>query len=263
MCTIGAVRNESNGKCFYFKNLDQPDAFTFAEPAIVQGRLHRYLKLPSGRSLSDKGSWAGVNERGLVVLGADGNCMPNFVGGRYASLNESLIAYEQALSECATAPEAMHLIMDLYQQKNVGGNGDIILVGDGREAIAMEYSPNRWGIQYRNEMPYMIRTNFFLLLDRLRPQPEENSVHTSSAMRYADAMGHLSIHGKNSELDDVFRLVRSHVNGPSALSICRHGGAGEYATHCSFVAEIAPSGISAYVVVNNAPCKSDFKRYTF
>ena len=261
MCTIGSVINAETGTRYFFKNVDQTDRFHYVDPVVRSGDVYSYLKLPSGSSADRPGVWAGVNEAGVVVLGADGNCMPNYSGKSYSSLNESLVAYEDILSRCGDTTEAMNFLMQRYQSKNVGGNGDIILIGDRNEAIAMEYSPNRWGVQFQNQEPYIVRSNFFVLLDSLRPRTEENTLHTSSALRYSSALKHLSVKGTENTLDDIFRLVKSHDYGMSAMSICRHGGKKEYFTHCCLVVELTSDSIKAHVMVNDYPCEGKFRTY--
>ncbi len=263
MCTIGAIKNSLTGNSYFFKNLDQTEQADYAQPFICEGEKYQYLKLATQNDTSAKGVWAGVNQAGVVVLGADGNCMPNYVGWKYSSLNESLVIYEEILSQCGTAWEAMQFIMRSYQEQRVGGDGDIVIVGDATEAIALEFSPNRWGVQFRGDQSYIIRSNFFVLLNSLRPPPEENTLHTSSALRYADALTHLSMKGNNNDLEDVFALVKSHHHGKSAMSICRHGGHGEYFTHAGLVVELTEKSISAYTILNAHPCEADFTKFSF
>lgn len=262
MCTIGAIRNETTGASYFFKNVDQTDAFEFDMPRMISTPSHTYLKLPSGATIDDPGVWAGVNDAGLVVLGADGNCLPNYTSAKYSSLNESLVIYEKALINCTSAFDAMCYIMSQYNDKNIGGNGDIILVGDRKNSIALEYTPGRWGVQFQGSEPYLVRSNFFILMEHLRPQPEENSLHLSSAIRYQDAMEILSMKGKDNGLDDVFTLVKSHRHGPSALSICRHGGRSEYMTQCCLVVELLPDTIKAHVAMNQKPCEAQFRTFS-
>ncbi|HPQ40461.1 MAG TPA: hypothetical protein PLV45_08825 [bacterium] len=263
MCTIGVVRNKETGRVIFFKNVDQTFACRYPDAFIRSGERYRYLKIPSNSDPMDNGVLAGVNEAGVVVLGADGNCMPNYCGSAYGSLNDSLVVYEEVLSTCGTVWEAMQCVMKEYQERQMGGNGDIIIVGDRDETVALEYSPDRWGIEFMGRKPYMVRSNFFVLMDRLRPAPEENTLHTSSAIRYSDALKCLSVKGSLNTLDDVFGLVRSHEQGLTAMSICRHGGEGEYFTHASFVAELRRDGVDAYVMLNTRPCEGEYRRFTF
>ncbi len=263
MCTIGAVKNFKTGHSYFFKNLDQPSEHHYTEPFFCEGDRYRYLKLPTGLDRKRPGVWAGVNAAGVTVLGADGNCMPNFCGSGYGSLNDSLLVYEQVLGSCKNVHEAVAMVMRKYQERRMGGNGDIVIVGDADEAVALEYSPDRWGIQYRGPSAYLVRTNFFVLLNSLRPAPEENTLHSSSALRYASTLGALSVGGNENSLDDIFRTVRDHRNGPNAMSVCRHGGEGEYFSHACFVAEITGDAVNAYVMINNHPCTGEFKTYTF
>jgi hypothetical protein len=262
MCTIGSVKNQGTGISYFFKNLDQTSLTKYCDAVFCDGSHYRYLKLATGLNPEKPGVWAGVNEAGVVVLGADGNCMPNYVGGKFVSLNESLVIYEDVLSRCGDAWEAMQYIIRSYQDERVGGDGDIVIVGDRKEAIALEFSPNRWGVQFRGDQSYIIRSNFFLLLESLRPRPEENTLHMSSAVRYSDALSHLSIKGEGNDLEDIFALVRSHYRGNNAMSICRHGGKGEYFTQASLVVELKEESISAFLLVNNSPCKGTFRKIT-
>ncbi len=263
MCTIGAVANPTNNSRVFFKNVDQTYRTVYQKPFITQGLKYKYLKIASNADTSKQGVLAGVNEAGVVVLGADGNAQPNYVGGNYGSLNESLVVYEKVLSECGNIREALDLAIHEYQNRQMGGNGDIVIVGDRTDAVALEYLPNRWGLEFQSDKPYLIRSNFFVLMDRLRPPHEENTLHTSSAIRYADALKHLSVKGRNNELSDVFDLVKSHYQGKNAMSICRHGGDGEYFTHASFVTELRDDSIKAYVMLNGHPCEGQFQAFQF
>ncbi len=263
MCTIGAIHNFRNHHRYFFKNVDQTDSCKYPKPFFKTGKHFKYLKMASNMQPEQNGVLAGVNEAGLVVLGADGNCMPNYSGKKYSSLNESLVIYERLLSECRSTWEAIGFVMKAYQDLQLGGNGDILMIGDRSEAVAMEYTVDRWGIQFQSDNPYLIRSNFFILMNHLRPIPEESTLHTSSAMRYADALSHLSIKGSENTLDDVFALVRNHTHGENAMSICRHGGAGEYFTQASIVVDLSPRNIDAYILLNQKPCQGDFERFTF
>lgn len=261
MCTIGAVRNEKSGSTIFFKNVDQTFTCKYPEPFIAEGEKYKYLKISSNSDPDATGVLAGVNEAGVVVLGADGNCMPDYNGSGFGSLNESLVVYEKVLGQTGNMWDAMHLVMQEYQERRMGGNGDIVIVGDRENAVALEYSPDRWGVEFLSQKPYLVRSNFFVLMNRLRPAPEESTLHTSSAIRYSDALRHLSIKGTQNTLQDVFGLVKSHYQGETAMSICRHGGKEEYFTHASFVVELHKNGVEAYVMLNNHPCSGSYKRF--
>ena len=63
----------------------------------------------------------------------------------------------------------------------------------------------------------------------------------------------------NITVEDVKRLCKDHINGPSAFSICRHGGEGEYKTLCSSIIEIGDNEITSHYIVNRFPCESEYK----
>ncbi|MCD4652350.1 hypothetical protein K8T06_00255 [bacterium] len=261
MCTIGIVKNRKTGNSIFFKNVDQTFSFRYPDPFMTTGEKYKYLKIPSNADPKSTGVLAGVNEAGVVVLGADGNCMPNYVGNGYRTLNDSLIVYEKILGQCGSMWEAVEVVMKEYQQRKMGGDGDIVLVGDRDNAVALEYSPDRWGIEFLGDKSYMVRSNFFALMNQLRPAPEESTLHMSSSIRYSDALKHLSIKGTQNEMKDVMALVKSHYQDKTAMSICRHGGNGEYFTHASFVVEIHENSVEAYVMLNDHPCSGDYKRF--
>jgi len=263
MCTIGAVKNRLTGHRYFFKNLDQVDSFNYGDAYFVDGERYRYLRLPSSPSKAQEGVWSGVNKAGLVLLGADGNSMLDYKGLQYAEVNEPLVIYEEVLSKCGSIWSAMQYIIRNYHDRRVGGDGDIIILGDRSETVALEFLPDRWGINFQAENPYIVRSNFFVLLDTLRPQPEENSLHMSSAYRYKDTLKQLSEKGSENGLKDVFKIVRSHNQGFNAMSICRHGGKDEYSTHCSFVVELTDSAIDAYLILNSQPCCAKFFKISF
>lgn len=262
MCTIGAVKNQEAGTRIFFKNVDQTYQNRYPDAFITQGPAYCFLKIPSNTDPGSQGVLAGVNEAGVVVLGADGNAMPNYVGSGYGSLNESLVVYEQILGSCGSVNEAMDVLIREYQDRRMGGNGDIVILGDRKNAVALEYIPDRWGIEFQGDRPYLVRSNFFILMNNLRPSPDENTLHMSSAIRYADALKQLSARGRNNNLGDVMNLVRSHCHGQTAMSICRHGGAGEYFTHASFIAELYSDRVEAYVMLNMHPCEGEYRKFT-
>jgi hypothetical protein len=138
MCTIGAVKNSRTGHRYLFKNVDQTDKFTFTPPRLITGSRYEYLKFPTGLSPHEPGVWGGVNSAGVAIVGADGNCLPNYCGEKYFSLNESLVIYEKALQQCGSAQETAFFVIEQYQRRRIGGNGDIVLIGDRNESTVLE-----------------------------------------------------------------------------------------------------------------------------
>ena len=260
-CTIGAVYRE-DGDVFLFKNLDQIGHSTYHPPEIRQGKRFKYVHLSSCRDPNGIGVWAGVNAAGVAVLGADGNTITNFTGRGWSSLNDTLECYQSILETSGSLYEGLDLIIRFYQAHRVGGNGDLVIIADRNDAVVIEYATDRWGLMFRNGAPYLIRSNFFLALSGVRPAPEENSLYLSCALRYQTGMTHLSRTAGNTTLDDVMALLRNHDHGPSAMSICRHGGKGEYLTECSFIAHLGPKHIDSYTVINGYPCESSYRKLT-
>lgn len=257
-CTIGVVFSKSN-KVILFKNRDLNVVKENPEPTIKKGKKYRYVKF--GIDIENKipGAWAGVNEEGVSVLGADGNSVLNFEGEQYGSGERTWEAYEEVLANAKSVEEAYPLLIDFYTRYNIGGTGDIVLITDRKKAVILEYSLRLWGIQFVIDQPYAVRTNFFNILKHLRPSPEENSIHLSSAKRYERAMELLATTNVNTTVEDIKKLCRDHLNGPSAFSICRHGGEGEYRTLCSSIIEIGNKEITCHYIINRFPCESEYK----
>lgn len=260
MCTIGAVFRH-DGDTLFFKNLDQIGTSPFPEPELRQGETYSYLHLGTSLRPESTGVWAGVNEAGLVVLGADGNCLLNHVGDQYTSLNASLEAYREVLETQDSLLGAVTHLVDFYEGRKIGGDGDIILVGLRGQAVAMEYSLNRWGIEFSGERDYMVRTNFFQVMRHIRPAHDENSLHLSSALRHQRVRELLSRRSDETGLPDLFAMLRDHDHGPSAMSVCRHGGRHEYRTVCSLVARLGAEEAEIYTLVNSAPCEAQYVKH--
>lgn len=257
-CTIGAVFTKQN-KVFVFKNRDLSVEKINPMPTIENGEKYRYIKLGVDAENKKSGVWAGVNDKRVAVLGADGNCMLNFQGGDYGGGEKTWEAYEIVLSKAGSVEEAYKIIIDFYTAHKIGGSGDIVLITDLSKAVVLEYSLNLWALQFVINQPYILRTNFFVNLKHLRPAPEESSLHLSSAKRYERAIELLSKTTYNSSLQDIKNLCRDHGNGESSFSICRHGGEGEHKTYCSVIFEVESKNILAHYIINNLPCKEEYK----
>ncbi|MBN2056698.1 hypothetical protein JW905_17355 [bacterium] len=256
MCTVGVVRNK-DGQILLFKNMDQVGISDYPEPEITTGGEHAYLGF--GTKLSGPcGIWAGINERNLALVGADGNAIINRQGRDFGSLNLSLYAYRDVLAHCADIYSGIKFLMRYYQDKRIGGDGDIIMLADRTDAVALEYCYPNWGIEFLGARSYLVRTNFFKIMTHLRPPIEDNSINYSSALRYGKTFERLSIKGSNTDIDDILNLLRDHSHGPSAMSICRHGGAGEYLTRCATVFSLEQVATRVYYVVNGYPCEKLF-----
>ncbi|MFC1786672.1 carcinine hydrolase/isopenicillin-N N-acyltransferase family protein [Halobacteriota archaeon] len=258
-CTIGVVFSKPN-KVILFKNRDLDVVKENPEPVIEQGSKYRYIKFGVDIKNQIPGVWAGVNEEGVAILGADGNCILNFEGNKYGDARKTWEAYEEVLANTKSIEEAYKLLIDFYTMHNIGGTGDIVLVTDRTKAVVLEYSLNLWGIQFIIDQPYAVRTNFFNILKHLRPPPEENSLHLSSAKRYERTIELLSKKSFRTTVDDIKQLCRDHLNGPSNFSICRHGGKEEHKTLCSSIIEISDEEIIAHYIMNQFPCESDYRR---
>ena len=257
-CTVGVVFSKA-GDVILFKNRDLNVVKKNPEPVVEQGSKYNYIKFGVDVENQIPGVWAGVNEKGVGIVGADGNCMLTFEGEQYGGGEKTWEAYEEVLATTQTIEEAYKFLVDFYTLHKIGGTGDIVLVTDRTKAVILEYSLNLWGIQFIIGQPYVVRTNFFNILKHLRPSPEENSLHMSSTKRYERALELLSRTSSNAIVEDIKNLCRDHLEGQSAFSICRHGGEEEYRTVCSSIMEISEEGIRTHYVVNQFPCESDYK----
>jgi len=252
MCTIGALYRD-DGNLYLFKNRDLIEYKENPLPLIEKGINHKYIKF--GVDIENKipGIWAGVNDGGLAIVGADGNCIYDYKGPHYGGGEKTWEAYEIVLSKYESVSEAYPFIMEYYFENKIGGAGDIIIMADRNRAVALEYTMNLWSLQFSGEVPYIVRTNFFLNMPHLRVMPETNSVHLSSAKRYERAIGLLSANSAQTTIEDVKNLLCDKANGPGSLSICREGGHGEYKTVCSVIFEISKRNIKAHYVMNEIP----------
>jgi len=257
MCTIGTSHND-NGTVYSFKNRDLINIKENPQPFIVKGKKHSYIKFGVDITNKYKGVWAGINDRGVSILGADGNSLIDYTGTQYGGGEKTWEAYETVLSEFDSARKAYAFLIDFYQENKIGGTGDIIIIADKKDSIILEYSFNTWSIQFKDN-PYMLRTNFFVNLPHLRPSPESNTLHMSSAKRYERALGVLSASSSNTTIDDIKRLLTDTYYGENAFSLCRSGGDGEYKTICSVVFEVTDTEAIAYYVMNDKPSFDKYK----
>ena len=258
MCTVGAVHN-NNGSLYVFKNRDLIEMRKNPDPVISEMDGCKYIKFGIDESGTKPGVWAGVNEHGLSIVGADGNSLINYVGPEYGSGEKTWVAYEEVLAHCKDVAEAYSFITDFYTKNRIGGTGDIIILADRNRSAAIEYTMDLWSIQFNGNTPYTIRTNFFVNLPHIRPKPETSSLHLSSAHRYARALGLLSHTSSDTGLDDVKRILCDRENGPGALSILREGGTSEYKTVCSVIFEITATRIQAHYILNQKPAVDKYQ----
>jgi len=259
-CTIGAVFTQGNG-LLIFKNRDLPVRKENPQPEVVRGESYNYIKFGvdiEGRKL---GVWAGINERGVGIVGADGNSIADVHGEGYGGGEKTWEAYENVLGMARNIQDGYEYIMRFYEQEKIGGTGDIVLIADQNRAVVLEYSLHQWGLQFANrgEMPYVVRTNFFAVLKHLRPAKEDGGLHSSSDVRYERALQLLSATGVRTTVADIKRLCRDHFYGQNAFSICRHGGEGEYRTVCSAIMEASSNRIAAHCVLNSLPSEDEYQ----
>jgi hypothetical protein len=258
MCTIGAVFPKKSGMII-FKNRDLVGKKTNPEPRVVKGKKWDYLKFGVDAKNEKPGVWTGVNAKGVGIVGADGNSLLNFAGEAYAKGEKTWETYEEVLANAGSAREAYKLVIDSYEDMNIGGTGDIVLIADPKGAVVLEYLPHMWGVEFIRDRPYVVRTNFFQVMQHLRPSRDTNGLHLSSHLRFERAMQMLSPKSGDLDVEDIKRLCQDHANGPSAQSICRHGGEGEYRTLCSAIMEVQNEKIVAHYVMNQNPCQATYK----
>lgn len=257
MCLVGAIFQKDKG-LIIFKNRDLINEKFNPNPQIEYGINGNYIKF--GVAADKKpGVWAGINNNGVGILGADGNSLLNFTGDKYSGGEKTWETYEEVLSKTKNAKEAYKFLIDAYEDMNIGGSGDIVLISDPNRAIILEYLPHMWGVEFIVDQPYVVRTNFFQVMQHLRPPRDMNSLHLSSHLRFERAMQLLSPKSYNLQVEDIKDLCQDHANGPSAQSICRHGGEGEYKTLCSVIMEVQKDEILAHYIMNQNPCQGEYK----
>ncbi len=151
-------------------------------------RCITYIKFGVDLKGEIPGVWAGMNEKGVGLLGADGNAISNFQDDEYAGGEKTWETYEKVLFLTDSTDEAYKLLIDEYERMKIGETGDIVIIADRQKAVVLEYTLHQWGIQFTTEDTYVLRTNFFNVLKHLRPPSEDNSLHASSARRYDRAL---------------------------------------------------------------------------
>lgn len=283
MCTIGAVYNK-NGNVLAFKTVDIRGKWKLPDKPVMQkGTRYKYLRFATNTNLRKPGLWAGVNEKGVILLGADALAIKAFPtastqrGKRkeYGDIKDVMATYEKVMGTAATAKEGVNLFIQEYQKKRLGMDGDILMLVDRQDAVAIEYSFNEWGLQfftYNNSIPIekfysgykgegycLIRTNFFLVLRHLRYMPQENTLHLSASKRYERALELLSKTTVNTTVDNLKELCCDHYPEQGGMSICRHGGENEHRTHGSVIIELAKNRIETHYNIGTNPCESDYQ----
>ncbi len=261
-CTIGVVKGK-NGHLLLFKNRDLTSQKKNPTPKIHRGEKFTYIGFGVDSTGKNPGVWAGVNKKGVVILGADGNSIRDFQGSKYGKGEKTWLAYEEALAKTSSAKEAVGYLIDFYTAERIGGKGDIILVSDPSFSAILEYSFEQWGIELLLDQTFMVRTNFFEVLKHLRPKPQTSDLNMSSAVRFKRAVEFLSKTGKNTKVEDLMKLSQDHAKGKTPFSICRHGKKGEYRTVASAIFEITPQLAKVYYIINNPPCRQNYKVLNF
>jgi len=263
-CTIGAVLTDTG--LILFKNRDlslDPAKAGLPAPILVTG-AHEYIKFGTGKT----GVWAGINAAGLGVVGADGNGIANLVGEQYGGGHLTWEAYEHVIANFTSVSEAYPSLVEFYEKNQIGGTGDIVLIADPSCALVLEYaSPGIWGLQFcrlsdqpdPHTPPYILRTNFFITLSQFRPRPENSPVHMSSEARYRSALCQLAVTGKTTKVEDLQRMLVSHLNGVNTFSTCRHSGNNEYNTVGSVIMHVGSEQIEAHFVLNAHPCQKNYQ----
>ncbi|MBU1628430.1 hypothetical protein KKB18_13760, partial [bacterium] len=89
MCTVGGVFKK-DGKILLFKTMDAIKKCEGFEPNEVKGEVYSYLKFRTNKDETKPGFWAGINEKGVTILGADGNELRNFRGEGYGTFGTLL-----------------------------------------------------------------------------------------------------------------------------------------------------------------------------
>lgn len=257
MCTIGVTFTKNKG-FILFKNRDLSQVKENPDPIIAKGEKGKYIKFGVSPDKKKPGIWGGVNVNGVGILGADGNSLQNFEGKEYTTGEKTWETYEKVLSRTDNARDAYKFLIDAYEDLNIGGTGDIILIADPNRAVVLEYLPHRWGIEFIENRRDVVRTNFFQVMQHLRPSRDMNSLSLSSHMRFERATLILS-QNQESDVEAIKRLCQDHGNGPSEYSICRHGGKGKYNTLCSAIMEVQKEKIHAHYVMNHNPCDAAYK----
>jgi hypothetical protein len=241
----------------------EPHEANLPEPTVEYGKVP-YIKFGTGKT----GIWAGINSFGFGVVGADGNSSLNVVGEYYGGGHLTWEAYEHVVANFTAVKDAYPWLIQFYEDNLIGGSGDIVLIADTSCAMVLEYArPGIWGLntcrrnshQDVHQPPYIVRTNFFIILSKYRPAIEDSPVHMSSMNRYSRAMQHLAQSGSTTKIADIENLLRSHLNGKSTFSVCRHGGNGEYNSVGSVIMSVGNGQVNTRYIVNDYPCCNNYK----
>ena len=261
MCTVGVTVSKNRERMLLFKNLDEKIYLPYAEPRIEKGEQAKYLTFPFTTDPSKQGPWAGINEFGVTIFGLDANAVPDFHGPRYGTWDQMRGTYQWVLENARDAIEgATHFVRD-FQRIQFGGPGDIVFLADRKTAVVVEYIVDHYGLRF---LPlrdhYMAQSNFFQVMRHWSPDSRESTLHTSSLLRYQTALKILSTKNHANDLEDVKALLRNHDNGPSAMSICRHSGDGEYRTLNSVIFDVTAERADVHYVMNALPCTTDYRK---
>lgn len=257
MCTIGAVINK-NGRLIMFKNVDLTFQWAFAEPEVIRNNEMTIIEFPSFMDRSQEGIWAGMNSKGLGIYGADGDALFNKTDKEYSKVDMIRKAYKETLENNGSVKNAYHYLIEYYKMYLIGGDGDLILMADPYEICVLEYGIDKWGIQFYGRESYAFRTNFYTVLKQYSPSMYESSRYLSHRKRYETLMGQFSKKSHETTVEDIKEILRDHTHGPSAMSICRHGGQKEFFTQASNIMAFDNGTIDIYYALNGYPCRTEY-----
>ena len=245
MCTIGTVLNK---KTILFKNCDLVKKTYFYSPEIRQGK-YRYIAFSrKGRA----GIWAGINEKGLGIVGADAHTKKKYRAKPHV-INKLFKINEKLVADFSNLKEGMDFLRNFYL--NEVTVPDLIIVADKKSAVVIEFTPpNKW-ITKSIRKGILVRSNHFIISSGALEREKDSS----SYLRHEMAFDLLS--KKKISVGSIRSLCRNHQNGPSENSICRHDERNGYRTQASVIM-LADKKVSSYYMINRFPCRRKYKKIT-
>lgn len=217
MCTIGVTSHQE--RIIVFKQCDLQKKVTFYKPEI-RNEIDNIQYFAFTRQNSE-GLWAGVNNYGVCFVAADSYMQGKPVStyerhGGGASASDIFTKYEQIVSQCKNAKQAVEMMCAFYRTFD---EPDILMICDRTHQFFMETNQrNPLVVQLfeKNfeQNKYFVSTNHFRFLHGGITFPENHSTYLR--LQRAESI----LQQKPNEAG-VNELLKDQYYGPSVLSVCR------------------------------------------
>jgi predicted choloylglycine hydrolase len=198
----------------------------------------------------------GVNSKGVTIAAPTVHVLDsvNAINSGRPSGTTDCTLTKLVMEKCGSVDEAMK-----YVDSKPGGYKALnVLVVDEKGGIA-KVERSYTSVKRISEdascpmNSVMAATNHFVSRKTRNLGPSGEKEYASSCRRYERIMELLTSEARRISLNKFKSFARDHVNGPSDLSICRHGE--DTCTNSAFIAEPAKRRLH---VLTGTPCQNSF-----